>query len=422
MAVLQLSPHATIDIFDWWSLMNPSVAHAVQKLYLHLVQEHSTLYERIYQLDEHCWREILSNRMPTPPAVLRLLEMLKTLHLEPELSNAGRQYTTDRALLALFCAHADGMLAGGVRARLALLQWSWQRLSQRLERKIVEYHPTVVVSTQMIPAALLSAVKRRRGWVLPSVAVTTDFGVHDFWKQPGTDLYCVGHKAIVELPREIDSTRVACTGFPLMPSFTKPIGAAAARRVLDLNPSLPTVLILGGGLGLGVDKVAEQLLRVKLPLQLLVLSGRNGISDRELANRAAHPQTCLKIYGWSERVEVFIRAADLVVGKPGGLTVAEVLACGRPLLATRALRGQEGFNVRFIERHCVGALLSDEELTDRVEFLLTHPDELSSLKTRARELGLRNGADAIAQQILSLTSATARHASEHRIWQHGYEH
>jgi hypothetical protein len=81
-----------------------------------------------------------------------------------------------------------------------------------------------------------------------------------------------------------------------------------------------------------------------------------------LGSRAAEHAGRLHVFGWTARMEYFIRAADIVVGKPGGLTVAEVLACGRPLLAARSLGGQEGFNARFLEQHDVGRLVPEEEL------------------------------------------------------------
>ena len=68
-------------------------------------------------------------------------------------------------------------------------------------------------------------------------------------------------------------------------------------------------------------------------------------------------------------MDLYLRAADLVVGKPGGITVAEALACGRPLLATRSLGGQEGFNVDFLERNGVGGLVGDREVAERVDAL-----------------------------------------------------
>lgn len=102
-----------------------------------------------------------------------------------------------------------------------------------------------------------------------------------------------------------------------------------------------------------------------------------------------------------------MRAADVVVGKPGGLTVAEVLACGRPLLATRSLGGQENFNVRFLERHRVGRLVSEAALPETVEALLSDSIGLAQMKERAWSLGKREGADRIADLVEQLVSRRA---------------
>jgi UDP-N-acetylglucosamine:LPS N-acetylglucosamine transferase len=116
------------------------------------------------------------------------------------------------------------------------------------------------------------------------------------------------------------------------------------------------------------------------------------------------------VWDWTGRIETFLRAADIVVGKPGGLTVAEALACGRPLLATRSLRGQEGFNVAFLERHGVGWLVSEEELVPRVESLLADPGDLKRIQEQAWTLGRRDGAPRIADRVLALARSRRAHA------------
>jgi UDP-N-acetylglucosamine:LPS N-acetylglucosamine transferase len=107
-------------------------------------------------------------------------------------------------------------------------------------------------------------------------------------------------------------------------------------------------------------------------------------------------------------MELLIRAADVVVGKPGGLTVAEALACGRPLLAARALGGQEGFNVRFLERHGVGQLVQETELIGALTGLLADRLRLTRMQERAWQLGHRDGADRIAELALAMAEPRVR--------------
>lgn len=399
------------ETFDLWSLMNPGVASIVHHTYLRLVQEYPALYERLYRLDEQTWRQIFESQQGPPAEVLEVLELIASIAAEADPPAVkSLKYSSDRFLLSLLCTALpyDGTsLAGnGVRARLALMKWSWMRLVKRLENVIRDAEPDIIVCTQMIPAAMVSALKKRHRLFVPTIGVLTDFGVHDFWIQPGVDRYCVAHESMREaFAEDRRQGDVVATGVPLMPSFALPLPQDEARRQLQVPLDARVVLVLGGGLGLGVDAVASRLLQPNANLHVIVMPGRNTHAHAALSElRRAHPER-LRVFGWTDRMDLFLRAADLIVGKPGGVTVAEVLACGRPLFATRSLGGQEGFNVRFLERHEVGALVRDHELFERVRDTFSQPESLSAMQRRAWALGQRHGARYVADMILDMSWA-----------------
>jgi processive 1,2-diacylglycerol beta-glucosyltransferase len=164
------------------------------------------------------------------------------------------------------------------------------------------------------------------------------------------------------------------------------------------------VLVLGGGLGLGLEDIVAHL-QARLPgCTLLVMAGRNVDVHNRLAAavKDATSGGRVEVFGWTEHMEHYITAADIVVGKPGGLSVAEVLACGRPLLATRSLQGQESFNVQFLERRQVGALVSEQELPDMLAQWLGDRARLVALQQGAGAAGRRDGAKRVAQHVLQL--------------------
>lgn len=395
---------ADVHILDLWSLMNPGAASIVQQTYLRLVQEYPALYERLYQLDEHTWRQILESETGPPAAVMEVLELISQIAAAAVAEVKGAQYATDRLLLSLLYTalpYDRTSLAGnGVRARLALMKWSWLRLRKRLESVVTAYAPDVIVSTQMIPAAMVASLKRHGRLKVPLIGVLTDYGLHDFWRQQGVDRYCIAHDSIAAWPGG-SPCEITATGVPLMPAFAQPLPQPEARRQLNLDLEQKIVLILGGGLGLSVDAIAAQLLEQPSNTSLIVMPGRNSTVRAALAGQAAkrlrHGNGPIHICDWTERMDVYIRAADVVVGKPGGVSVAEVLACGRPLFATRSLGGQEGFNVRFLERHQVGALLPERDLANRIEAIINQPEALADVQQRAWSLGCREGAARIAE-------------------------
>lgn len=404
-----LRDQAEVATVDFWSLMNAGAARALHATYLELVQNHSDLYERLYRLDERTWRQVLESRSGPPRAVLEVFELLSSVAAKEGLNiPRGGRYASDKLLYTLLCAalpyDGDSLAGQGVLARLALWKFTWLRLIRRLEPAIRKFAPDVIISTQMIPAAMTSYLKQRGKAPASVIGVLTDFGVHDFWKQKSIDRYCVAHESILGGEAASTPSRAIVTGVPLMPDFAFPMSQPEARRELALPDDAPVVLVLGGGLGLSVDTAAISLLQRQSSTHVIVMPGKNNKARAALDQLAAqHPQR-LKVCDWTDRMDIYLRAADIVVGKPGGISVAEALACGRPLLATRSLGGQEGFNIDFLSRQGVGGLVPDGELLTRVDELLRQPDVLQSMQRRAGLLGRRDGAARVAELALDLAS------------------
>ncbi len=413
-ALRRLAPGSEIDTLDFWSLMNPGVANAIRRIYLRLVQERALVYEQIYQLDERTWRDVLEAEEP-PASVLQLLSLIDSVRADrAALEPRGGPYLADRVLFPMLCAVLPGqpvpLPANGAALRLAIAKIAWQLLARRLEKRLSKLGPDVVIGTQMVPAALLADLKRRQLLDVPSIGVVTDFGLHDFWRQAETDLFCVGHESL--LPREPPfAARSVATGVPLGERFATLPSRWQARRVLGLDAGACVALVLGGGLGLGVESMTRAVLAARRDLQVIAVAGRNDAALGQLRGLArAHPGR-LAVVGWTDRMEVLLRAADLVVGKPGGLTLAECLAAGRPLMATGCLHGQEGHNIRFIARHGVGQLVDQDDVTTTLADWLARPELLAAMQARAARLGRQDGAHQVARRALAMCRPVSAQAA-----------
>jgi processive 1,2-diacylglycerol beta-glucosyltransferase len=147
---------------------------------------------------------------------------------------------------------------------------------------------------------------------------------------------------------------------------------------------------------------------------VLVMTGRNVAALERMRALAGtlDPQagTSLHAFGWTDRMEQCLAAADLVVGKSGGLTVAEVLACGRPLLIARTLQGQESFNVQFLERNGLGRFVRDEELASCAQAWLDDRPALQAVQRAAAYAGRRDGALRVAAEVLELATREVGHS------------
>ena len=193
---------------------------------------------------------------------------------------------------------------------------------------------------------------RREGWFeAPILAVQTDYHAEPPWVQAEVDYYCVGsEEARVQLVRwGASAHRILVSGVPIDPSFALRIERTEVLQLLGLAPHKPVVLVMGGGMGPApLDAIVASLERCDLPVQVLAVAGHNRTMHRRLERLRGRLAIDLHPFGWTSRVRELMAASDLLITKPGGVTVAESLAAGVPLLLTEPIPGPEERHVRYL--------------------------------------------------------------------------
>lgn len=279
--------------------------------------------------------------------------------------------------------------------------------ARRLREGVQRTGAKVVVCPQAAVAAVLSEARRRGEFDIPVVSVLTDYGVHPFWADPAADLILTPDEAAADalaalgVPRK----RLRATGIPVHPAFASPPSRTDARRALALPSAAPVALLTGGGKGLGdIDRMAVSLLSVSPRAHLLVLCGANDSLRAALSsNREAGRR--LRVFGPQppELVAAMMAAADVHIGKPGGLSAAESLAAGLPMVLTSPLPGQEEANARHLL--AAGAAIDGgppERAARASAELLDNPGALSCLRAAASAAGRPSSAAAVASAVAAL--------------------
>jgi processive 1,2-diacylglycerol beta-glucosyltransferase len=397
------SENAT-DMLDVNDLIDGRVSEAIIDGYLRMTEEQPELYQRLYDLDRDLYRQ-LSGSLPADQVIAEFLAAQQQrwfpgFAVRDWLAQPRRNF--DRALLNTLVngvrqshkTHWDRILMHG------LVFLIYRVLARRLREAVRQRRPDVLVATQMYPNALLSPARLAGHLPQPLIGVMTDFGVHGIWVRETTDYYCVAHpEAARELQaRGVPRQKILVTGIPLMPSFTDPPGQEEARARLGL-PRRPVVLVTGGEYGFGTREAVQRLTQEADGPMVLVTTPRNGHGARDFEALARANPKRLRICSWTDEMPWLMRAADVVVGKPGGLTISESLACGRPFIATCCLGGQEAHNVRFLEGRGVGLRLEAEDLPDFLGSLFAEPGKLQHWQASAAGAGYRRGANAVAELV-----------------------
>ncbi len=227
------------------------------------------------------------------------------------------------------------------------------------------------------------------------------------WYDPGVDLLVAPCPAVqrAALRAGVPAGRVRLLGLPIGMQFGQSrIERAQARAMLGLEPR-PTVLLLGGGAGIGrLEEIARALAPALASRggQLAVICGRNEALRRRLADQRWPLPT--RVAGFVDDMPLWMAAADVAVSKAGPGAIAEALACGLPLVLSSFVPGQETGNVRFVQQHGVGVYCPDpaQIAAQIADWLEPGNPALPAMRARAAALARPQAALEIAQALSAL--------------------
>ena len=293
--------------------------------------------------------------------------------------------------------------------------WLYRLGARPLFRFIRDFDPDVVVATEVGLCELVSMNKRdsKARFRLAGLELM-DF--NQAWVQPEVDLYLCTHP---DLAAELatagaPSCKIVVTGQPIDPAFCCLPERESVRACLGVNSDCPLLLALFGGAGFGRPRlILTELAKLRGSLQVVVITGKNVRMENEArALCQAIPRS--RVLGWVDNMHEWMVAADLMVSKPGGATLAEGFACGLPMLAVDPLPGNEQRTCRWIEKWGGGLWIkSPAELAPAIARLLAQPDELQSLRARARALAWPRAAYDAAEAVLRLQGYSPEEARPH---------
>ena len=273
--------------------------------------------------------------------------------------------------------------------------------SLKLRILMEAFQPDAIVCTQAHPFAVLSAYARRQGKPIPLWGVVTDLLPHRFWHVPPDEhiRYVVPSQTAMQrlMILGTPAERIHILGIPIQADVL------AARGKTTSRDAGRRVLVMGGSRGLGARfATIRSLDRAAADFTIDVVTGTNRRLRKKLLaarHRFRHP---IRIRGYVQDAMAIMRRASLLIGKPGGLTSAEAMASGTPMLIVRPLPGQERGNTEMLVRHGAAIHLDrDRDLPAVVTSLFTNRSLLDMMAARAKALGKPDAARDTAAAVLA---------------------
>jgi processive 1,2-diacylglycerol beta-glucosyltransferase len=297
------------------------------------------------------------------------------------------------------------------------------RLQRRIERagatavlkKIRKYDPDVAICTHFLPATLLDRERRKGRCRARIITVVTDFEVHGMWLAVPSDHYFV---ATVEARAHLESLGIApgaitVSGIPTHPVFAEAKGRREMRRKHGWREDLPAILVSAGGFGAGnAGRMVEALIAAEVPAQIIAICGRSAALKNSLEKIAARQKAgalpVVKVVGFTSEIDELMAAADLMIGKPGGLTTSESLIKGLGWVVVNPIPGQEEKNAIYLLEQGAGVWSDNlHPLAFKVRAMLEEPGRLAAMRKNALRLGRPEAGAEIARFAIAYGTGIA---------------
>lgn len=289
-----------------------------------------------------------------------------------------------------------------------------QRSSQLIYESIAlgatKYHEFIasrdyqaVLCVHVFSSTLVTEEQRRFGKSLPHYFIATDYtcspGVGeieaDTWFIPDADLA----EEFVQcgVPRE----RVIASGIPIRRVFSNDYRKGDVRRALGLPTDGRIVLLCCGSIGCGrINRFVPEFEQM-LPsdVTLVVICGNNTKLYENLIESTTHRTVAV---GFTDKIADYMKAADICLSKPGGLSTTELLAVGVPSILVLVVPGCESRNMAFVtEKKLAVGTENWEDAAKRAVELLKQPQMLAQMRQCATDYRAGSGAEIIVDGIIN---------------------
>lgn len=270
-------------------------------------------------------------------------------------------------------------------------------LVDKLTELLNERRPDAVIATHPVCAQLVSRYKEKSGSAIPLITCVTDLTAHSEWLSHQCDCYLVGcpdlRKELVD--KGVCQEKILVTGIPVRAAFYQ-----GAPRSIKRERSL---LIMGGGLGLLPRKDGFYQELNDLPdVETTLITGHN----QKLYDRLVGKYPHIHVLGFTDRVYEYMARADLMLSKPGGITLFEAISAQLPMLAWEPFLQQERLNARFLLAEEIGRIAGrePEACLDAIRNVIYDDDALSAMAENMGRIKAQLELDGVHRAVADLVS------------------
>lgn len=278
-------------------------------------------------------------------------------------------------------------------------------LSYIISDVIEDFNPDIIVSTHPFSSEICSILKYKDKVNVPCVTIITDYTIHSLWLYDYMDAYIIANEDLVDMlvDKGISKKIIYPLGIPIKDEFKTIYNKNDLKLEFGLSTDKKTVLLMGGGLGIGnIKDIYKELLFSNLDIEIIVCTGNNKKLKNQLENMNNSDKKSI-ILGYTNEVYKLMSVADILITKPGGITMTEAMGKEIPPIFISPIPGQEEENTLYFINNGIGSLIKKEtDITHTLNQIINNSYRMESIKTLEKLKSKPNATSDICKLLINL--------------------
>jgi len=215
-------------------------------------------------------------------------------------------------------------------------------IGREFSHYINHINPQMIICVHPFGSGILGKLRRKKMINSFTTALITDFHAHWTHIGDGIDRYIVSSERLKNslIKRGVDGSKIMFLGIPIRKDFNK-------KNTSERDDGIFTVLIMGGSAGENFIRRSLYWIARNKDMQIIVVCGKNTVMKKRLEKAYATKKN-VDIRGYEKNIKPLMSKADIIITKPGAITVTEAISQELPIIIPYAIPGHESANAKFL--------------------------------------------------------------------------
>ena len=275
--------------------------------------------------------------------------------------------------------------------------------NKQLKEDIISYDPDLLISTHFFGNIILGILNEKKFTNTKIISIITDYKSHEMWikDEKNIDAFIVSNDIVKkELTNKgIDDNKIYPYGLPISPTFTEIASTKEIKNKYNVNNNLKTFLFFAGG-SIGASfsyKYLKKILEQEFDINIIYVCGKNEklkTKSEKLINKNNYKN--IHVLGYSNEVNNLLNISDIVITKPGAISITECLEMKKPMLLIPGNGGQENYNAKFVCKSGYGInCKTPKKLVKNINKILKRKNIYLNMKNKLNENNINKSVEQI---------------------------